>query len=80
MSKSNEKFGQESVFELTTVLETSRMLVESRDSSFILNNLLLILMGRLMVPKAAIFVHDPVSGKYTLQKSKGSLPFTEEIQ
>lgn len=80
MSKSDEKYGQESVFELTTVLETSRMLVESRDSSFILNNLLLILMGRLMVPKAAIFVYDPVSGKYTLQKSKGSLPFTEEIQ
>ena len=61
----------QSNFELKTVLETSRMLVESRDSSFILNNLLLILMGRLLITKAAIFVYDQVSDKYTLKKSKG---------
>ncbi len=68
----------QSSFELKTVLETSRMLVESRDTSFILNNLLLILMGRLLVTKAAIFIYDPVADKYTLKKSKGYQGYSEE--
>jgi len=45
--------------------------VESRNPSFIINNLLLILMGRLLIPKAAIFIHDSVSGKYILKEAKG---------
>lgn len=58
-------------FELKTVLETSRMLVESRDPEFIINSLLLIIMGRLLVPKAALFFFDPAEGRYCLKKSKG---------
>jgi len=66
-----EKNQSHSTFELKTVIETSRMLVESRDTDFVLNNLLLILMGRLLVTKAAIFIHDPVEETYTLRKKKG---------
>jgi sigma-B regulation protein RsbU (phosphoserine phosphatase) len=58
-------------FELKTVLETSRMLVESRDPEFIINSLLLIIMGRLLVPKAALFFFDPAEDRYCLKKSKG---------
>ena len=61
----------QSTFELKTVLETSRMLVESRDSAFIANNVLLIIMGRLLVTKAAILTHSDSNGRYTLTKQKG---------
>ena len=71
MNHSDKQNGQRLNFELKTVLETSRMLVESRNSTFIMNNLLLIIMGRLLVTKAAIFISDPVTGKYTLKKQKG---------
>lgn len=71
MNNSTDHQNSYSKFELKTVLETSRMLVESRDSSFIINNLLLILMGRLLVTKAAIFIHDPVNDNYCLKKKKG---------
>jgi len=71
LNNSDNSNGFQSSFELKTVLETSRLLVESRDTSFILNNLLLMLMGRLLVSKAAIFVYDPVSEKYSLKKAKG---------
>ncbi|TVQ65263.1 MAG: serine/threonine-protein phosphatase [Balneolaceae bacterium] len=68
-SRSNDDFY--SGFELKTVLETSRLLVESRDSEFIINNLLLILMGRLLVTKAALFIYDSVTGNYLLKGVKG---------
>lgn len=77
MNQSNKKEGLQSRFELKTVLETSRMLVESRNSEFIINNLLLILMGRLLVSRAAIFIYDPQSDSYSLKKSKG-LPQLKE--
>ncbi len=69
----------QSRFELKTVLETSRMLVESRNPSFIINNLLLILMGRMLVTKAAIFIYDSVTGKYTLKAVKG-LPNLADLE
>ncbi len=56
------------------------MLVESRNSEFIINNLLLILMGRLLVSKAAIFVYDQITHTYTLKKAKGLANLTEEEQ
>lgn len=77
MDQSNKNSGLQSKFELKTVLETSRILVESRNSEFIINNLLLILMGRLLVSQAAIFIYDPPTKSYTLKKSKG-LPKLEE--
>ena len=71
MQDSERHERDQSRFELKTVLETSRMLVESRNTSFIINNLMLILMGRLLVTKAAIFIHDTVTGKYYLKAVKG---------
>ena len=67
----SSKNNQQTSFELKTVLETSRMLVESRDPDFIINSLLLIIMGRLLVSKAAIFIFDPAKDCYCLKKSKG---------
>lgn len=58
-------------FEMKTVLETSRMLIESRSSDFVLNNLLLIIMGKLLTAKGAILLFDPVKKIYTVEKSKG---------
>jgi len=66
-----ESTHNQSSFELKTVLETSRMLVESRDATFIANNVLLIIMGRLLVTKAAIFTHSSSKECYTLTKQKG---------
>lgn len=77
MDESNKNSGLQSKFELKTVLETSRILVESRNSEFIINNLLLILMGRLLVSRAALFTYDPEADSCTLKKSKG-LPKLEE--
>lgn len=58
-------------FELRTLLETSRLLIESQDPEFVLNNLLLITMGKLLISKAMILICDPVTGDYTVKRSKG---------
>lgn len=65
-------------FELKTVLETSRMLIESRKSDFVLNNLLLIMMGKLLSGKAAILMASPTSNTYTIQKERGLKNFKED--
>ena len=58
-------------FELRTLLETSRLLIESQDPDFVLNNLLLITMGKLLVPKGMILIHKPGDASYLVSKSKG---------
>lgn len=58
-------------FELRTLLETSRLLIESQDPDFVLNNLLLITMGKLLVPKGMILIHKPGDEAYFASKSKG---------
>lgn len=45
-----------SKYELKALLDTTRLLIESHDLPFIVNNLLLNLMGKLMITKAAIFL------------------------
>ena len=66
---SNEE--RQSRFELRTLLETSRLLIESQDPDFVLNNLLLITMGKLLVPKGMILIHRPGDESYFVSKSKG---------
>jgi sigma-B regulation protein RsbU (phosphoserine phosphatase) len=61
----------QSRFEMKTVLETSRMLIESKSSDFVLSNLLLIVMGKLLTSKAAILLYDQVKDQYWIEKSKG---------
>ena len=58
-------------FELRTLLETARLLIESQDMDFVLNNLLLITMGKLMVTKGTILIYQPATGSYLVSKSKG---------
>lgn len=58
-------------FELRTLLETSRMLIESQDMDFVLNNLLLITMGKLMVTRAMVLIYQPGTEDYVVTKSKG---------
>ncbi|MDX1618274.1 MAG: hypothetical protein R3224_05780, partial [Balneolaceae bacterium] len=58
-------------FELKTLLETSRLLIESHDMDFVLNNLLLITMGKLMIMKGMVLIHQPGEERYVVSKSKG---------
>jgi phosphoserine phosphatase RsbU/P len=77
VSQSSSKDELQSRFELKTVLETSRMLIESRSSDFILNNLLLIVMGKLLTTKSAILMYDPFEKKYEIQKPRGIKEFKQ---
>lgn len=87
-TKSSEEELQ-SRFELRTLLETSRLLIESQDPDFVLNNLLLITMGKLLVPKGMILIHKPLTNTYFISKAKGKdwknegkevpVSFSEEI-
>lgn len=62
---------QHSRFELRTVLETSRLLAESHDMDFVLNNLLLITMGKLMVTRGMVLLFQPTDGTYIVSRAKG---------
>ncbi|TYP93397.1 sigma-B regulation protein RsbU (phosphoserine phosphatase) [Fodinibius salinus] len=72
MSSNSTQENANSRFELQTLLETSRMLVESQDMDFVLNNLLLITMGKLMVSRGMILIYQPGSDNYKVSKSKGA--------
>lgn len=72
MSNSSPNKGElHSRFELRTVLETARMLIESRDMDFVLNNLLLITMGKLLVTKGMVIIYQPADNTYLVSKAKG---------
>ncbi len=71
MTKLSDSTDKRSRFELKTILETSRLLLESREMDFVLNNLLLITMGKMMVPRGAILIHDPIRQDYLITKIKG---------
>lgn len=58
-------------FELRTLLETSRMLAESHDMDFVLNNLLLITMGKLLVSRGMVLLFQPAKNEYRVSKAKG---------
>lgn len=69
---------RQSRFELRTLLETSRMLIESQEPDFVLNNLLLITMGKLMVPKGMILINQGKEHKYLVSKIKGRNSLSED--
>lgn len=71
MKDSVSRDERNSRFELKTVLETSRMLIESRETEFVLNNLILIVMGKLLSGKAAILLQNANDEHYTISKAKG---------
>ncbi|MFN1835822.1 SpoIIE family protein phosphatase [Balneola sp. MJW-20] len=74
-SKSEDR---QSRFELRTLLETSRLLIESQDPDFVLNNLLLITMGKLLIAKGMILIRQPANEHYIVSKSKGRGWFEED--
>lgn len=88
MSSSANLDERHSRFELRTLLETSRLLIESQDPDFVLNNLLLITMGKLLVTKGMILIFKPGENVYYASRAKGrgwlkeddeiSIDFTEE--
>lgn len=79
MSEEHPQGDADSRFELKTLLETSRMLVESHDMDFVLNNLLLISMGKLMISRAVILIYQPAIDTYLVSKSKGSECLSEGV-
>lgn len=74
-SDRNESF--QSRFELRTLLDTSRLLVESNDLEFVLNNLLLICMGKLLTMKGLLMLYERDSKQYRVAKSKGITGYSE---
>lgn len=70
-SSSAKQDDRHSRFELKTLLETSRLLIESQDMDFVLNNLLLITMGKLMVSCGMVLLYQPNRENYIISKSKG---------
>jgi sigma-B regulation protein RsbU (phosphoserine phosphatase) len=69
---------RQSRFELRTLLETSRMLIESQEPDFVLNNLLLITMGKLLVPKGIILINKGSDHFYLVSKIKGKSDLEED--
>jgi sigma-B regulation protein RsbU (phosphoserine phosphatase) len=69
---------RQSRFELRTLLETSKMLIESQEPDFVLNNLLLITMGKLLVPKGLILINKGSGLNYLVSKVKGRNELRED--
>lgn len=76
-SASEYSESRHSRFELTTLIDTSRILVESHDLDFVLNNLLLIAMGKMMCSKSMILLYNKRDDTYRVAKKKGRLIFEE---
>ena len=70
---------KKSRFGLRTLLDASRLLIESHDVDFILNNLLLISMGKLMVSRAAILWFHPKTNTHSVITSKGRHSLSESV-
>jgi len=68
-----------SQFGLQTILDTSRLLIESHDVDFVLNNLLLISMGKMMVTRAAVLWYEPRSKSHPVMMKKGRLDLPERV-
>lgn len=58
-------------FDLRALYETSRLLSASLDLDFVLNNLLLTAMSKLLVTKGVALLYEPLQGGYRVNVSKG---------
>lgn len=58
-------------FDLRALYETSRLLSASLDLEFVLNNLLLTAMSKLLVTRGGAFLYDPVENAYRVASAKG---------
>ncbi len=69
--------GRQARFELKTLLDTSRLLIESSDPDFVMHNLLLIAMGKVLCGRAAIVLFDSERGRYEVCKTKGRTGYAD---
>lgn len=69
---------EETRFQLRTLLETSRLLIESRDIDVILDNLLHITMDKMKVPRGAVLLYDGKRRDYRLTRIKGHAAMDRE--
>jgi sigma-B regulation protein RsbU (phosphoserine phosphatase) len=67
-------------FELKTLIDSTKLLLESQDLNFILNTLLFMIMGKLMVTRALIMLKDTDGDTYSVAKTKGRGHFAEGQQ
>ncbi|MDI6401326.1 SpoIIE family protein phosphatase [Balneolaceae bacterium ANBcel3] len=75
----SSKYDRRNRFDLRTLLDTSRLLIESHDADFVCNHLLLISMGKLMISKAAILWYQPAEKNYFLSQKKGKFDFPDTL-
>ena len=58
--------------DLRALYEATQLLSSSIDLEFVLNNLLLIAMGKLLVTRGMVLLFDPLTGSYRVAAVKGS--------
>jgi len=64
-------------FELKTLVDSSKLILESQDLPFILNTLLFMIMGKLLLTKALILFKKGDSNQYEIVRTKGRSHFKE---
>lgn len=67
-----------SKFELRTLIDSTKLILESQEMSFILNNLLFMVMGKLMLTRALILLWQPEKGNYRVARTKGKSHFVQD--
>ncbi len=63
-------------FDLNAIYETSRLLSTSIDLEFVLNNLLLTAMSKMLVTRGVALLYEPVEGGYRVVAAKGAVGLT----
>ena len=58
-------------FDLRALLDTSRLLASSLELDFVLGNLLLTAMSKLLVTRGVVLLDDPLLGAYRVEAAKG---------
>ncbi|MBO6575332.1 MAG: SpoIIE family protein phosphatase [Rhodothermales bacterium] len=71
MTESELKVQRTERFDLRALYETSRILNSSLELEFVLNNLLLTAMSKLLVTRGAAFLYDQIEGAYRVAAVKG---------
>jgi phosphoserine phosphatase RsbU/P len=64
-------------FELKTLIDSTKLILESQDLNFILNTLLFMIMGKLVITRALILLKDSDEDYYSVAKTKGRGHFSE---
>jgi len=67
-------------FELKTLIDSTKLILESQDQDFILNTLLFMIMGKLLITRALIIIREPDGETYTVARTKGRSHFAHGQQ